>query len=401
MQPSQFPLPFDALGNLILSGIHAPDGSWSIDAAGHLVVHDITLNAGPNETAILIHGEDIDPPLYNHKARGVLEWVDLNGSGPVTTVTTDTLAGRIKLSGFDANRIYRFHGLMHINVNATTPTYVGLRVRYKWDADPAVTDTILFEHQWGGRAATSTDQFAPIDFTFDASDLSAPGTNLHMMINTFSSVAGINIQAETWNYIAISDVGEDIVKTAYDMSTGGGGGVSTYTKTYNATSSAAFQSDGTNRDPLNAGRIYQGFYDSTNGNQFSLIGFDFATIQADLTGSTIVKTELYLKNSHWYNNSGGTVVVGQHNQSSVSGNHAYSQVTDNINQFPDWTVGQAKWVTINNSIATSFKANLAKGIALGKGQSVGGVLSNSHTYYGYFAGATQIGKPQLRITYTK
>lgn len=365
--------------------------NFTLNANGDLVVHSITLNAGDNETGITLHGSDIDPELYNLKARGVVSWTDLNGTGPVTTVTSDTIFARCILPDFNTTRLYRINGLVHINVNAVQPTYVGIRCRYAWDTDPSVSSPILFEHQWGGRAATATDEFSPVDFTFRASDLGTAGTDLHLVLTTFSSVAGINIQAEAWNRLIISDVGESIPVDVYDMGTGGGSPPTQYVKTYAANESASYQEDGSNRG---VSSCYQGRYSATNGNQYSMIGFDDATIRSNLAGATINKVELYLNNNHFYSNSGGNAVIGTHNQTTLSGSHSSSQITDNIQQ-THFDLGQAKWITIPNSIGNALRDNTAKGIALGPGPTT------SQSYYGYFAGNGESGEPQLRITYTK
>jgi len=131
-----------------------------------------------------------------------------------------------------------------------------------------------------------------------------------------------------------------------------------------------------------------------NGNQYSMIGFDDALIRSDTAGSTINKVELYLNNNHFYSNSGGNAVIGTHNQTTLSGTHSSSQINDNLQQ-THFDLGQAKWITIPNSIGTALRDNTAKGIALGPGPTT------SQSYYGYFAGNGQSGEPQLRITYTK
>lgn len=415
MQPSMFPLPFDAQGNLILTGIHAPDGSWSLDASGHLVVHDITLNATSAQTAITIHGSDIDPELYNNKARGVIALVNLTGA---TTPYNGTqlLFARMIIPNFDVNRMYRIGGQnIHFDLETmvTTPRRINTFVYAKFDAAAATTDTLLHQHQ--EKVPNDTSDFdQDFDFNFLYQNPSAVGTNLNLAFFfscDVNDVAGVRIQGSSGTgsssgqapaaSVYAEDVGYSFSPVlTFDMGTGVSP-VQTYTKTYSANGSASFQEDGTNRVGFDSGHCFQGYYSGTNGNQYSMITFPYATIQADLSGATVTKTELYLNNLHWYNNSGGTAVVGTHNQTSVSGNHAYSQVTDNINQFSGWSLGQAKWVTLNNSIGNALKNNTAKGIALGKGQTSGGTLSTSHLYYGYFAGNGQSGEPQLRITYTK
>lgn len=379
--------------NLVIGG-----SNYIIDANGDAVFHSITLTADSTETAIFLHGEDIDPELYNRKSKGVVSWLDLNGTGPTTTGTSDTVFAYMILPAYDSNRVYRLNGLVHINVNAVQPTYVGIRCRYAWDTDPTTSSSILFEHQWGGRGATATDEFSPIDFMFRSQDLGTIGTDLHLLFSTFSSVAGINIQAETWNRIQISDMGEAITIDSYDMGTGTGSPPTQYTKTYSANGSASYQGDDDERAGI--AECYQGQYSSTNGNQYSVILFPYSTIASDLSGATINKVEVYLNNNHWYYNSGGTAIIGYHNSATTPSSFTYPSSTDNITR-SSFTYGQAKWVTVDNSIGTAFKNGTAKGILLGKGQTSGGTLSTDKLYYGYFAGNGQSGEPQLRITYTK
>lgn len=379
--------------NLVIGG-----SNYIIDANGDAVFHSITLTADDTETAIFIHGEDIDPPLYNQKARGVKSWVDITNSSSATVTTSDTVMGRMILTEFDATRAYRFHGLLHFDCNGVSPTYIGCRVRYAWDTDPTTSSSILFEHQMGGRDPTQTDEFFPIVFLFDENDLGTVGTNLHLLISSFSSVAGIRVQSESWNYIAIEDAGEVITRDTYDVSGGGGSPPTQYVKTYSANGSASYQGDDDERSGI--AECYQGQYSSTNGNQYSVILFPYSTIATDLSGATINKVEVYLNNNHWYYNSGGTAIIGYHNSATTPSSFTYPSSTDNITR-SSFTYGQAKWVTVDNSIGTAFKNGTAKGILLGKGQTAGGTLSTDKLYYGYFAGNGQSGEPQLRITYTK
>jgi hypothetical protein len=372
---------------------------FNIDANGDAVFHSITLTADDTETAIFIHGEDIDPELYNLKARGIVEYVDLTNSSATTTSTSDNIVGRMVLADYDVDRMYKFIGLLHLDCQSATPTYIGIRVRYAWDADPTTSSSILFEHQMGGReAATGTDEFFPIAYAFDDAELGTVGTDLRLLVSVFAQETGLRVQSETWNYIAIEDAGEKIPHSTYDMSGGGGSPPTQYVKTYSANGSASYQGDDDERAGI--AECYQGQYSSTNGNQYSVILFPYSTIATDLSGATINKVEVYLNNNHWYNNSGGTAVIGYHNSATTPSSFTYPSSTDNVTQ-SSFTYGQAKWVTVDNSIGTAFKNGTAKGILLGKGQTAGGTLSTSKTYYGYFAGNGQSGEPQLRITYTK
>ena len=140
--------------------------------------------------------------------------------------------------------------------------------------------------------------------------------------------------------------------------------------------------------------MYQGEYSSTHGNQRSLIGFDDDEIRSDLAGATITKVELRLDNTHFYNNSGGTAVIGTHDYGSAPGSWSGSRVQES-RETESWAKGALKWVTLSNSFGTDFQDGSATGIALGPGDS------SSLTYYSYWVGQNGTNKPQLRITYEK
>src|SRR3546814_16032606 len=72
--------------NLVIGG-----SNYIIDQNGDAVFHSITLTADDTETAIFIHGKDIDPPLYNEKMHGVVKWTDISGSSPSTPTTSDKI----------------------------------------------------------------------------------------------------------------------------------------------------------------------------------------------------------------------------------------------------------------------------------------------------------------------
>lgn len=158
---------------------------------------------------------------------------------------------------------------------------------------------------------------------------------------------------------------------------------------YTSVGTATFQSDGTNRS--DGTRMYQGYFDSTNGNQYSMCLMPYATMVSDLAGATINTVELFLDNDHWYLNAGGIAIIGTHAQTSLSGSHVYSQVTSDLSD-NHWDKGQAEYIYIAEVIAERIRDGLATGFTLGKG------YTNSSNYYGYFKGGTS---PKLRVTYTK
>lgn len=300
---------------------------------------------------------------------------------------------RIVISDFDPTRTYRVGYNMRINV-PIAQTYVVSLCYYNWDARATNIDNDgqLFSHQYGGRSTSLTDTAVSGEFVY--SNAAPPGTDLHLGFYVTASVAGVNYQGPGYAYL--EDLGPILTESTFDPTTEGGGGdggttpVTSYTKTYASTYSRSYNGSGALLH--SNGDIYQGQYSGTNGNQRSLIGFNYSTIQADLSGATITKVELTMTNTHFYNNSGGTAVIGTHSYSSAPSTWSTGSVVESINTF-SWAKGATKTVTLSNSIGDSFKSGAAKGIALGPGDST------SLTYYGFFNGA--VGNPKLKITYTK
>lgn len=357
--------------------------SFNIDEQGNAVFQNVTVND------LIIGGASLTDTL-NALPRGMLRVVDINGTGPTYNGTTAALAGIIAYPGFDATREYKvgFHGRVDSNNPGTGHTFIVVTLRYAWDADPTASSNFLCAYQVGGRSTSDTDSGFNIVFPFHFNP--AGGDELRIGAFITSTNANTRLDSQSDNRMWLEDAGPIVTYIAYDA-TGGTPPVQQYVKTYACNESASYQEDGSNRGVASC---YQGRYSSTNGNQFSMIGFDDATIRSNLSGATINKVELYLNNNHFYSNSGGNAVIGTHNQTTLSGTHSSSQINDNLQQ-THFDLGQAKWITIPNSIGNALRDNTAKGIALGPGPTT------SQSYYGYFAGNGESGEPQLRITYTK
>jgi hypothetical protein len=367
--------------------------NFNIDENGNAVFKNVTADS------IVLGGMDVASMLLN-MSYGVQALATITGTSAGYTGTAIKV-GEIIIPNFDRTRQYVIGASnFHIDMGtSTTVKYVKLAAYLAYDRSATPSDSLFFSYQHDVYTASGFDQ--DLNFRHPWNDLNPSGTDAHISLYLTSndtsgqiSVQGRDVTAQAVGArIYVEDVGPAITYTSFNLGTGSPP-VQTYTKTYSANGSASFQSDGTNRSGFDGGHCYQGYYSSTNGNQFSCITFPYTTISSDLSGATITKTEVYLSNLHWYNNSGGTAIIGYHNFSSVSGNVSYPSGTADITE-ASFTYGQAKWVTVSNTIGNAFKNGTAKGIMLGKGPS------NSTTYYGYFAGNGQTGEPQLRITYQK
>lgn len=141
----------------------------------------------------------------------------------------------------------------------------------------------------------------------------------------------------------------------------------------------------------NDGAVHQGYYSSTHGNRKSLLRFDASTIpaSADITAVTLIcKSGGW---DHWYNNSGGTLVVGYFlNQDTEPASWPGGKVTGDRSRHAvdvgGWSANLSSWAT--GPVGRSDFSGIT--IGPGPSQSVG--------YYGYSdsPGASQFS---LKITY--
>lgn len=352
------------------------------------------------DEAVYIDGASVQDKI-DVLPRGVLAMTLCPTDGGLTTEPNTpggAVFGRIVIPAFSGDRMYKTAYVGRVNVGSLSPAYVGFNVYYAWDrrATNLDNDGTLFGHQFGGREETSnaTDQANSGEHAFYFS--SPAGTDLHLGYYVVGSMAGLQYQGTTPGRVWVEDIGPLITVDTFDPTTEGGGSdggstpVQTYTKTYANTWSRSYNGSGAllhSNDEL-----YQGQYSGTNGNQRSLIGFNYATIQADLAGATITKVELTMKNVHFYNNSGGTAVIGTHSYTSAPSTWSGGSVNES-RENESWAKGATKTVTLSNSFGTDLQSGAARGIAIGPGDST------SLTYYGYFDG--RVGQPKLKITYTK
>lgn len=356
----------------------------SVDTSGNAVFQSV------NTPSIELDGFDLETRL-NQLPQGLIA-LALCPTDVGPYAGTELECGEVTIPAADMNRFYRTGFACRLDVGSSQPTYVGINCRYAFGASPTPSSTLLFATQLGGRSTSETDDAYSADFTFQIPSAN-DGQDMYIGFFLTASVSGTSwAQGETYARCYTEDLGALGASSTY---TPNQPPIQQYTKTYSTNGTHVFQGDGTNRDAYASGHVFQGQYDSTNGNQFSVVNFDYATIASDLSGATIVKTEVFLTNQHWYSNGGGTAVIGYTSPAGGSGNYTYSNAQPAINTFSGWAVGAAKWVTVNNSIGNAFKSGAAHSLVIGKG------VNTTTTYYGYFAGNGQTGEPQLRITYTK
>jgi hypothetical protein len=186
----------------------------------------------------------------------------------------------------------------------------------------------------------------------------------------------------------------------------GGGGtapaptpvVQTFTKTYSATWSQSWVA-GNQRRSDDDNQMWQGYISAASGygDQVGIFGFNYSTIQADLTGATIKKLEVFLYAEHWYYGTGGTVRLG-----TTPAGTPPSSFPAVSTQRAFWSLAkpEGRWVTLNAgvTIGNELKSGATRSFALDPRP-----YNRELTYYGRFSGAgTAAGRnPAIRITYEK
>ena len=178
---------------------------------------------------------------------------------------------------------------------------------------------------------------------------------------------------------------------------GAGNSSSSFSKTYTVTDTYSYQgSDGTNPNQKinHNGTCYQGGNkaDTFNGKAKSWLVFPYTTIQSDLSGVTLSSTKLKLNNNHTWFNSGMTVAVGWDTSTSF-GSTKGDPSGGNIDS-SEFHVDEGATITQGISgLGTAFKNGTAFNVVLFKN-------TNSLSYYGYFAGESQSGPPQITFNGT-
>lgn len=168
----------------------------------------------------------------------------------------------------------------------------------------------------------------------------------------------------------------------------------TYTKKWYATWSRTYEGNDSTRFD-DSPYMYQGSFDASSpGNQKSLAGFDYKNIMATLKGAEILEAHFTVKNVHARWNKGLYAQVGTHNYSSKPS--TWNTATVQERKWKKWvTEGGTLTIDIGTSTGRAFRDGNIKGIAIGP------EATDNHDNYGYFAGATQSGRPILTVKYRK
>lgn len=330
-------------------------------------------------------GEELTAFL-DRRARGLVQW------GARYTATTASASNSLALEiGYlaEGGRMYKVHTSPLRALSTVSNDYVEVKITRTSDGSaPTASSPIFARFQ---AAAANSGVGVPIN------KLYSPGSTLTqrllISISRISGTGNVSLLGSTDDPIEVwvEDVGPYVEQGGVIRD---GAGVAAqpmqqYTKRFYATSSRSYDGGGAYM-AYRGDLIVQGDYGG-NGNQRSMVGFDHATIASTLAGSTLRSAKFYAYANHWYNNGGGTAVLGYHNATSLGA--TFSGTTNQV-QSAGWPKPGARVVDLGVTFGNRFRDGTAKGMTFGPGPT------SSTLYYGKFDGAAG-NKPYLEFTYVK
>lgn len=369
----------------------------SIDSLGNISGQHITA-----ADDITIDGQSLLDDLYDPLPKGVVAYGEytITDNGGVNTYSA-TGIGSGNETGFMELSFVAVEGRRYriVCVGQALSTAADEEPSFLLRDGGADTPTVSSPMLTRSEGASSTELFA-LDLQIHY--LTTFTAGLHRLLWTFYGFDG-TLSIFLGNHKAfmyIEDTGSAVIVPNTAIINPGAGTspppVTTYTRSYAGNWSQTYNESGSQKS---GDTLDQGDFGDSAGNRRSLIGFPYSSIMSDLSGATIQSIKLTLYAEHWYNNSGGTAVIGTHSYTAKPGTWADASVNQNRTTVANWPKPGKKTVLLSNAtFGADFKSGAAKGIALGPGNST------SLVYYGKFSNtsaSTTGNRPVLTIVYTK
>lgn len=371
-----------------------PSGS-NLLTIGDSTISAENVSSPRGEFADLTIGGDSLPDILTQLPRGMRAWGQLINSSQLSS-RTNIMERRGELqTTLEPNRLYRIRLSEHfVEVSGGVNTNIVEELRYTYDAVPVNVQVtpdagtnrgVFMRNPVFAGSATSING---MDFMLNTGNWSGDRIFwLMWLMRTETSTRPVRVLATSFYspVLSVEDMGPAMAPTLKRWNDGdGGGGSSTpeepdptpvvvrRTQTWDA---ASYGGD------TKSGTVYQGVYGSY-GHRYG--GWVFLpAMRTALSGSTIEKFEVYMKNAHWYYGSGGTARLAP----NVGG---YKDTRGRSVDSPNWPRGAGRWVTIPSDWYPYFADGTYRGISTY-------APGTSLTYYGQFQGAGA----KFRVTYRK
>ena len=205
--------------------------------------------------------------------------------------------------------------------------------------------------------------------------------------------SGISVYRGTANHVAVLDFGPTSITMSGGLDAAGGGAVTPppppppvvrqqYVGEWISTGGQTYKGNGALRTDTTD--VIQG-YQGSNGNMYGM--FYFPSDMQSVLGSaySIDHVEVYMNANHWYNNAGGTALIGFHNGGPGAR-------TGPLVAVGGWPKPGGRWVDVSG--VGNIQAWNGAGY---KGITVGPAPNNSTEYYGRF----DWNSCHIKVWYTK
>jgi len=368
-------------GNNGLQIIRTSDGALvgSIDSDGNASFNSV--NIASNQ--LYVNGALIGDML-NLLPRGIIA----RGTLPANDSGTGERAALELAFTADATRLYEMNVQAPMSSDVNDDTFK-IFLRDGGASAPTTSSPLLADRNMaGGQSLYYGVHAAP---GFYVSGFTA---GQHRVLLSYSSAAGNTATIYSGANLLIKDIGPLIPDTGVSRIAGGGGGspVQTYTNSFGAYWSGTYSAGGAYISQYGNEAI-QGQSPGFGQNIKSMIGWFSGTLGAYLSGATVLSCSVTLYANHWYNNNGGTAVIGTHNAGDTRPG-SFSGTTNRL-QRAGWPKPGKITVDLGAAIGQEIANGTTSGITLGPGITTGNV------YYGRFDGVGFGNPPVLNFTYER
>lgn len=377
--------------------------------------------AGINLLGTLFNPEDpsISPGWLDKLPRGPVVLGDVRPK--ISSMGSVSGAGAYAFAklGFvmDPTRMYRVSMPYRYEVSGISSgaPRVGITTNYEWSllseepAEPTRSSTRVSDNLRSYTANTS-GVADTMYFIWRPADWPAP-INVKVLFSVWVD-AGCTFTPSVYNafdwQINVEDIGPKIEDTADIVIQGGSTtpAKKTYVSTWVADNSQTYYQNGSRDSYGQSSNITRsGYWNSISGdmktcytfNGGAISGEEGKTIASALpSGATVTKVEVFVQTVHWYNTTGGTLVVrnidGSTMPSTLSDATAKSKPEAITRKYS--TRNQGQWITVPETWFTSANRMFLVGPAASTWQGSYNHLANhAHPNTAY--------RPKVRITYTR
>lgn len=360
--------------------------------------------------SLTVNGINVEEQIFNRSVTLLAHDVSDSGINTGNIGSTETVLFEFAAGPTLLGHIYRFR-LSSSIVGTTNDDKFDIKLRYTSNGTAPTTSSTLLRGFRIGIVSAGTLQ------SFEMERTIVPVTSDNFRIAVCLVRSGgtgtaylYNLNPE-WRFECyFDDLGiydTNIIETGSlvqkSVASGSPGGtpIQTYTKTYWADWAASYMSSTqatpyAEFDPPTT-RLHQGVGPTRKfGNQRSLFGLPYATMQSDLSGATIKKVELIFRVAV-ANAGGATLFLSSHNHTSKPSTFNPANVDNDIASWSGMKEGSTYTKVLANSVGDQFKAGTKRGLGFGPAS---GSPTDSPVYYGQVYGSGD-NRPRLKITFTK